>query len=171
GVRFHCGRPRGLPILREPHPSAVSRAPFPCRKESSVSHPMPGSEPDLRWVRDVLGQLVRLRSDRPEDRLPIAAWVEKRLAALGGEISRHGAAHSPALLARFHGGRGVLFSGHLDTVPATGAWKTGPAEVRQGRLHGRGSTDMKGGVTALLWASAALAAEGVPFSLALTTDE
>ena len=41
---------------------------------------------------------------------------------------------------------GVVLSGHTDTVPWTGqAWTTDPlgAELRDGRLYGRGSADMK----------------------------
>lgn len=42
---------------------------------------------------------------------------------------------------------GVILSGHTDTVPWDGqAWSVGPTEavVRDGRLYGRGSADMKG---------------------------
>lgn len=42
---------------------------------------------------------------------------------------------------------GVILSGHTDTVPWTGqAWSVDPlgAELRDGRLYGRGSADMKG---------------------------
>ena len=41
----------------------------------------------------------------------------------------------------------VLFDAHMDTVGVTrsAAWSADPAgELRDGRLYGRGSTDMKG---------------------------
>jgi succinyl-diaminopimelate desuccinylase len=41
----------------------------------------------------------------------------------------------------------VLLVGHLDTVPAQGQ---GPARVEGGRMHGLGSTDMKGGVATMI---------------------
>ncbi len=116
-----------------------------------------------------LRELVLFRSNRPGDRRPMAALAEGMLRSLGGKVSRHGDPASPALLATFGRG-GVLFSGHIDTVPSTGDWKTGPAQVKGGRMYGRGTADMKGGVAAILGAAAELAGK-VPFSIALTTDE
>lgn len=72
------------------------------------------------------------------------------------------------------GPRSLMFNGHLDTVGVEGM-TIDPfgAEVRDGRLWGRGSCDMKGGVAALLSAAAALARAGPPGELivALTADE
>ncbi len=72
------------------------------------------------------------------------------------------------------GPRSLMFNGHLDTVGVAGM-TIDPfgAEVRDGRLWGRGSCDMKGGVAALLSAAAALARWGPPNELivALTADE
>lgn len=47
----------------------------------------------------------------------------------------------------------LLYCGHLDTVPAGGSdWQREPfsGEVRNGRVFGRGSVDMKGGLAAML---------------------
>lgn len=68
----------------------------------------------------------------------------------------------------------LLFNGHLDTVGVDGM--TVPpfgAELRDGRVYGRGSCDMKGGVAALLAAAADLARAGHPGTLlvVLTADE
>lgn len=58
------------------------------------------------------------------------------------------------LIARLPGtgqGRGLLLTGHMDTVPpGTGRWRHAPWSgiVRDGRLHGRGAWDMKGGLAA-----------------------
>ena len=53
-------------------------------------------------------------------------------------------------------GRHLAFNGHLDVFPAgpRERWTHDPfgAEVERGRLYGRGATDMKGGVTASLFA-------------------
>jgi succinyl-diaminopimelate desuccinylase len=55
------------------------------------------------------------------------------------------------LIAR-HGGRGpgrcVHFNGHIDVVEAGHGWTVDPfaGVVRDGRLYGRGSCDMKGGL-------------------------
>ena len=52
-------------------------------------------------------------------------------------------------------------NGHLDIVPVPDdeEWQHPPFEavVEEGRLHGRGSFDMKGGDAALMWAAARLA--------------
>ena len=38
-----------------------------------------------------------------------------------------------------------MFNGHLDVVPASGDWKTNPFEavIKDGKIYGRGSSDMK----------------------------
>lgn len=54
------------------------------------------------------------------------------------------------------GGHALGFSGHLDTVPlGSAAWRHPPlgGELADGRIHGRGSADMKGGVAAFLAAA------------------
>ncbi len=51
------------------------------------------------------------------------------------------------------GGRSLVFSGHIDTVPlGTQRWQHDPfgAEIVDGRLYGLGAYDMKGGVAAIL---------------------
>ena len=67
---------------------------------------------DPAWIRKTLLELVRFRSDRPEDRRLIAALAERQLPGLGARLTRHGSAEAPAPLASFGEG-GVLFSGHL----------------------------------------------------------
>ena len=58
------------------------------------------------------------------------------------------------LVARIAGtgrGRSLLLSGHVDTVPTRpNPWRLSPwsGAIRRGRLHGRGSWDMKGGLAA-----------------------
>lgn len=65
----------------------------------------------------------------------------------------------PVIVARRRGsggGRSLAFNAHVDVVPVgdTGAWEHDPfgGEVVAGRIHGRGATDMKGGLAAALWA-------------------
>lgn len=71
----------------------------------------------------------------------------------------------------------VLFLGHSDVVPAGGGWTTDPfdAVVRDGRLYGRGSCDMKGGLAAVVVAMAAMKKAGAltssSVSLACLVDE
>lgn len=46
----------------------------------------------------------------------------------------------------------ILFTGHMDTVPAGEGWTLAPfaPTVRDGRLYGRGALDMKSGIAAVL---------------------
>jgi acetylornithine deacetylase len=71
---------------------------------------------------------------------------------------------------------GLVLSGHTDTVPVDGQdWSSDPfkAAHRDGRIHGRGTADMKGFIAiALAWAPRFLAAhERLPVHLSLTYDE
>jgi len=60
-------------------------------------------------------------------------------------------------------GRGLMFNGHLDTVPAgyLKNWKFDPfsGKIKEGRIYGRGASDMKGGIAAMLTATKNLARE------------
>ncbi|MGG1256993.1 peptidase [Bacillus velezensis] len=63
------------------------------------------------------------------------------------------------------GGRSLILNGHIDVVPEgnPAAWTYEPftAVEKDGKVYGRGSTDMKGGNTALLFALEALEACGI----------
>ncbi len=69
------------------------------------------------------------------------------------------------------------FAGHTDVVPpGDAAWRTDPfgAEIRDGRLFGRGACDMKGAIAAFVGAAAAQVAAGMnqgSISLLITGDE
>jgi acetylornithine deacetylase/succinyl-diaminopimelate desuccinylase family protein len=55
----------------------------------------------------------------------------------------------------------LIFNGHLDTVPVGTGWTIDPfaAEVRDGRVYGRGAADMLAGVAAMAAATVALSRE------------
>ncbi len=63
------------------------------------------------------------------------------------------------LVATWKGGdhaKSLLFSGHMDVAPSSpGKWKMvdpfGP-QIKEGKLYGRGSADLKGGLAAAFWA-------------------
>ena len=72
------------------------------------------------------------------------------------------------LVAVFKGagkGRSLIFNGHIDTVPVGNPsdWKWEDpfsARIEDGKIYGRGSCDMKGGVTAQVMAAKAIAKSG-----------
>ncbi len=72
-------------------------------------------------------------------------------------------------------GPGLLLLGHTDVVPVGDGWTRDPfgGVIEDGRIYGRGSSDMKGGLAASLSAMAALRGAGLrgPVELAALIDE
>jgi acetylornithine deacetylase len=71
---------------------------------------------------------------------------------------------------------GIVLAGHTDTVPVDGQdWASDPFRTHHvdGRIHGRGTADMKGFIAiALAWAPRFLAAQqSIPVHFAFTYDE
>jgi acetylornithine deacetylase len=58
-------------------------------------------------------------------------------------------------------GRSLMFCGHVDTVGVEGMDEPFAPRVRDGRLYGRGSQDMKGGVAAMIDAARVTAERGL----------
>lgn len=109
----------------------------------------------------------------------VQVLVEQALK-LGLEVStREVAPGRPNVFITLPGGTapGLLFLGHSDVVPAGDGWDHDPfdARVEGDRLFGRGSTDMKGGLAAVLTAMGLLRDAGEllagPVTLACTVDE
>jgi succinyl-diaminopimelate desuccinylase len=71
----------------------------------------------------------------------------------------------------------LVFNGHLDTVPVNPGWETDPfgGEVINDAVHGRGASDNKGGVCAMIMAFKALKDAGIKLKgnvlLTATVDE
>lgn len=119
----------------------------------------------------LLHQLVRIDSRNPSlvagapGEGAIARTLAETLRAWGFDVSIPEAAPGrPNVVARIGrpGGRTLLFNGHMDVVGVDGM-RHAPfdAEVRDGKLYGRGSCDMKGGVAAMCAAAARAAAQGL----------
>ncbi|EKS29663.1 M20 family metallopeptidase [Afipia felis] len=83
------------------------------------------------------------------------------LSDAGLKTEIHGFGESRAnLVATLGEGPALCFTGHVDTVPLGNApWRRDPfgGEIIDGRLYGRGSTDMKSGVAAFVSAACAAA--------------
>lgn len=134
-------------------------------------------------IVSLLSELVRIPSVNPA-MAPDEAHTERDVAAFARAwLAEHGvSAHleeaapgRPNVVAEVGGkGPSLVFCGHLDTV-GTAGMTIPPFEprVEDGRLYGRGATDMKGGVAACMAAAAALAREpsGARVLLALVADE
>jgi acetylornithine deacetylase len=112
----------------------------------------------------------------------LQSYVGERLAALGAEVDQwepdaaefadhpmmppwhhwHGRPLTVGTIRGAGGGRSLVVNGHIDVVDAgeLSRWTSPPfeADVRGGRIYGRGAVDMKGGVGAALFALEALRA-------------
>src|SRR5438552_6652624 len=64
-------------------------------------------------------------------------------------------------------GRSLMFNGHSDVVPVPKTslprWNVDPwgGQVKEGKIWGRGATDMKSGNAATIWATKVIAEEGI----------
>ena len=127
--------------------------------------------------------LVQLKSvNPPGGELPVAEYAARTLTEVGlsTELVPLGP-NRASLVARLRGSGelpALVYCGHLDVVPiGIETWQHDPfaAEVSQGKVWGRGSTDMKGGIAAMLVAARALALAKLPLLgdlvLLLTADE
>ncbi len=113
--------------------------------------------------------LVAIPSSNPPGDVRACAEAAARLIGdliPAAEISLHPTSDQVTnLVARVRGhapGRRLVFNGHLDTYPVNEAlpWSVPPLGglLRGGRLYGRGTADMKGGIAASITALALLAA-------------
>ncbi|MBV2361243.1 acetylornithine deacetylase [Thalassococcus sp. CAU 1522] len=131
--------------------------------------------------RAILDRLVGFPTVSRDTNLPLIDWVQDYLSAHGVEVHRHVKPDDPRKAALYaHVGPrvdgGVVLSGHTDVVPVDGqGWTVPPFEVteRDGRLYGRGTTDMKGFDALAIWAAVEAQQRGIarPLQLALSYDE
>jgi acetylornithine deacetylase len=115
---------------------------------------------DRQYVRETLQQLVRANSINPTfsggttSERAIAALVAEKLRALGMDVGRVEPEPERVSVVGTLRGRGggasVMLYAHMDTVGIDGMPEPFSADVRDGRLYGRGAYDMKGGLTACL---------------------
>jgi succinyl-diaminopimelate desuccinylase len=111
-------------------------------------------EPEVQSFRELLERLVRIETENPPgNEGPCAEfvhdWFERR--DIDATLVERPDPDRPQVAARVgDGDPTVVLNGHLDVVPAgdVDAWEHDPygGTVRDGRLYGRGSTDMKAGI-------------------------
>ncbi|MDA0636841.1 M20 family metallopeptidase [Nonomuraea sp. MCN248] len=132
-------------------------------------------EVDARGVVEFTQALVRIPSTndpaRGRDERPAADLVAAKMREWGWEpVMSEAAPGRPNVVAVVEGGGGdgptLMFEGHTDVVTEgdLSEWTVDPfgGEIRDGRLWGRGSADMKSGLAATLYATRALQLAG-PF--------
>ncbi|NIY73228.1 succinyl-diaminopimelate desuccinylase [Marivivens donghaensis] len=129
---------------------------------------------------DLTARLVRCPSVTPEEGGALVL-LEAELSAAGFEctrVDRNGTSNLYARWGRKGANRTFGFNGHTDVVPVgdLDAWTVDPfgAEVKNGFMYGRGTTDMKSGVAAFAAAAIDFVRQTPPdgsIALAITGDE
>lgn len=111
-------------------------------------------------VIDLLRDLVAIDSQNPSlvaggaGEGAIACYVADLLRAAGCDVTETdvapGRPNVVGVIEGRHPGRTLMFCGHLDTVGVEGMDTPFEPVLREGRLYGRGSQDMKGGLAAMV---------------------
>ncbi|MBP9752907.1 MAG: succinyl-diaminopimelate desuccinylase [Proteobacteria bacterium] len=125
----------------------------------------------------ILQQLIRLKSLTPND-AGCMEYIESLLKPLGFRFYYFDRNNTRNMYAEIgEGDTNFCFAGHTDVVPVGDetSWKYPPFEgvIDNGRIYGRGTSDMKGGIAAFI--AAVLRLKSMPkkgkISLLLTSDE
>src|SRR5437763_16071547 len=141
-------------------------------------------------IVDYTADLVRIPTVNPpgEAYEECARFIGQHLATHGFDVEyivAEGRAEHPATYPRVNvvgtrrsgPGAVVHLNGHFDVVPAGDGWTLDPFAgiVRDGKIYGRGTCDMKGGIAAAVFAAEAIRRAGVevPGTIAIsgTVDE
>jgi len=134
-------------------------------------------------VVKLLQKVIQIESTNPPgNELDLALWLADQFAQAGieAELLKYEGKRAN-LVARVPGtgkGPALIFSAHMDTVPAGEVpWMFPPfsATLHEGKIYGRGAADMKSGLAAMVEAAVILARSGVSLGgdliVALTWDE
>jgi acetylornithine deacetylase/succinyl-diaminopimelate desuccinylase-like protein len=134
---------------------------------------------DEDWLVELTTSLVRAAGQNPPgEEAATVAVLSAAATELGLDVVETAVEpgrNNVRITLEGDGGPGLLLLGHTDVVPVGDGWTTDPfgGEVHDGRIYGRGASDMKGGLAASLAALAALRGVGLsgPVELAALVDE
>lgn len=134
---------------------------------------------DARTLTDPipLAQALMRRPSVTPDEAGALDVCEPALKALGFRTKRYKFGLVDNLYARLgDAAPNFCFAGHVDVVPPGEGWASDPfaAEIRNGVLYGRGATDMKTAIAAMIAATENFLRSGAPkgsISFLLTCDE
>jgi succinyl-diaminopimelate desuccinylase len=113
---------------------------------------------DGQRLARLTADLVRFKSENPplEDN-SIQAYIRDRLEEVGAKVEMHDPGGRALALTSSYGDgeEGLILYGHADVVPAGDAsrWKYPPYEgrIEGDRIYGRGASDMKAGLAAMVY--------------------
>jgi acetylornithine deacetylase len=160
-------RQNSAQISRSPAETASRAAPGP--QESSIAFSVVGYTARVETTT-LLQRLVQIDSVNPgltagaAGEGEVVAYLRDYLGQLPVEVRLlEGTRGRPTLVATLRGtggGRSLLLNAHTDTVGVEGMEEPFSGRIANGRLYGRGSYDMKGGLAAAVEAFAAVARSG-----------
>ncbi len=125
---------------------------------------------DRDYVRETLVRLVQINSVNPTlapgapGEREIAGYIAASLAGFGLKVEifepEPGRMSVVGRLAGSGGGRSLMLNAHCDTVDVVGMPEPFSGAIRDGKVYGRGSFDMKGSLAACMAAAKALVDSG-----------
>ena len=134
---------------------------------------------DEAWLTDLTVSLLQATGQNPPgDEAATVATLAAAAADLGLDVAQaevEPRRNNLRITLGGGAGPGLLLLGHTDVVPIGDGWTTDPfgGVIADGRIYGRGASDMKGGLAASLAALAALRGSELsgPVELAALVDE
>ena len=165
-------------------------------RENVLSHIDKSSKEIVDFLRELISY-PSVTGDEKGIQVFISNWLKERLEIAVdvwepdlNELKRHPGyvpverdyKNRPNVVGRYKGngsGRSLLFNGHVDVIPAGSedAWQTNPwaGTVRDGKIFGRGASDMKAGLAAYTMAMHVIIKSGIKLKgdviLEYTVDE
>jgi len=136
-------------------------------------------------LEQLLFDLLRIPSVNPKfktgdesDETKIVDFLEKKMNDYGFEVERQvveSGGWNLIVRIRGDGPKTLVFNGHIDTVTGANMPDAFSPRIKHGRLYGRGASDMKGGIAAMIGASKAVKTSKVKLNgdlvLSLVVDE
>ena len=113
-----------------------------------------------------LTQQLVTRASVTGDEAAVATYIADVLKGMGLSVecreTMPGRPNVIGVLAGPPDGRTILLNGHMDVVPPGEGWTCDPfgGLLAEGRIYGRGATDMKGGLAAMIGAISAIQRAG-----------
>ena len=134
-----------------------------------------------RNVVELTSQLIAFQSETPQTNRAVSDFLEGVLVEAGFEVevliyidpNGEEKVNLVGKKGRSGGSGGLGLFSHSDTVPGNISWQPFAPEVKDGKLYGRGSCDMKGPLAATIVAASRFDAEQLtkPLFIAVTSDE
>lgn len=126
---------------------------------------------DEAFLAQILSEMVQIDSSNPSltpgspGEAEVAEYVAGVLEEIGLEVRTHevepGRVNVVGILKGTGNGRSLMLNGHLDTVSWEGMAEPLSGAIRDGKLYGRGSEDMKSGIAAMIAAVKGLVDAGI----------